>query len=257
MYIYFFVFFLGHGVLYKQCFSGNDFQSQYEEECPVNYSLKYSETESCKVNKPENPNPADYAETDLDQPTDFSLKYGESSDEDIKPTSFNYYVDNKTKSSDCYNRQPEEVSSEHATGNYSCEDQTPLMFSRCSSLSSLSGFEHITQSIPDDRSSVVSDSSRTTSGMISPSELPDSPTQTAPSSPKTNKQICFPVSEDLRQKKSVFEDDVATYKQEDTPIEFSRATSLSSLNIDNPNKAEFNLKVSFKQYNLVALILQF
>lgn len=57
--------------------------------------------------------------------------------------------------------------------------QTPMMFSRCSSLSSLSGYEQI--SIHDDRSSIVSDFSRTTSGVVSPSELPDSPAQSAPS----------------------------------------------------------------------------
>lgn len=32
---------------------------------------------------------------------------------------------------------------------------------------------------------------------------------------------------------SVFEDHIAAYKVEDTPVEFSRATSLSSLSIDD------------------------
>ena len=32
---------------------------------------------------------------------------------------------------------------------------------------------------------------------------------------------------------SVFEDEMADYKVEDTPLEFSRATSLSSLSIDD------------------------
>ncbi|CAB3379404.1 Hypothetical predicted protein [Cloeon dipterum] len=63
--------------------------------------------------------------------------------------------------------------------------ETPLMFSRCSSVASLASFEQ--HSIHDDRSSIVSDFSRLTSGMISPSELPDSPTQTQPSSPKALK----------------------------------------------------------------------
>lgn len=58
------------------------------------------------------------------------------------------------------------------------------MFSRNSSVESLNSFEAIHQSLPDDRSSVVSDFSRMTSGIISPSELPDSPTQTVPPSPK-------------------------------------------------------------------------
>lgn len=129
------------------------------------------------------------------------------------------------------------------TEHYACADQTPLMFSRCSSMNSLSSFEQINQSIPDDRSSVVSDFSRMTSGIVSPSELPDSPTQTVPPSPKRCKPpVCFPVKQEP-QKKSVFEDEVATYKEEDTPIEFSRATSLSSLTIDNSSKPEFHLKV--------------
>ncbi|MCL4119122.1 UNVERIFIED_CONTAM: hypothetical protein GTU68_017435, partial [Idotea baltica] len=61
-------------------------------------------------------------------------------------------------------------------------DQTPLMFSRATSVSSLSSFE--IQSIHDDRSSIVSDFSRLASGVVSPSDLPDSPSQTIPSSPK-------------------------------------------------------------------------
>lgn len=63
--------------------------------------------------------------------------------------------------------------------------ETPLVFSRCSSVASLTSFEQ--HSIHDDRSSIVSDFSRLTSGMVSPSELPDSPTQTQPSSPRTPK----------------------------------------------------------------------
>lgn len=59
-----------------------------------------------------------------------------------------------------------------------CAQQTSLMFSRCSSLGSLNGFEQ--NSVQDDRSSVVSDFSRRTSGVVSPSELPDSPAHTAP-----------------------------------------------------------------------------
>lgn len=37
-------------------------------------------------------------------------------------------------------------------------------------------------------------------------------------------------------KGSVFEDDVVAFKEEDTPVEFSRATSLSSLTIDDEPK---------------------
>jgi hypothetical protein len=61
--------------------------------------------------------------------------------------------------------------------NYAQE--TPLMFSRSSSLDSLSEFEQ--HSIHDDHSSIISDHSHRTSGVVSPSELPDSPTQIVPS----------------------------------------------------------------------------
>ncbi|GLH14629.1 Uncharacterized protein GBIM_18977 [Gryllus bimaculatus] len=138
-------------------------------------------------------------------------------------------------------------------------EETPLMFSRCSSLGSLSSFEQ--HSIHDDRSSVVSDFSRRTSGIVSPSELPDSPTQTVPPSPRhQSKQSGPPVEFTSRlsgdsgavrstplaprhqagsssgMKASVFEDDVATFKEESTPVEFSRTTSLSSLTIDDEPK---------------------
>ncbi|XP_034190505.2 adenomatous polyposis coli protein isoform X1 [Osmia lignaria lignaria] len=143
-------------------------------------------------------------------------------------------------------------------------EQTPLMFSRCSSLGSLSGFEQ--HSIHDDRSSVISDFSRRTSGVVSPSELPDSPTQTVPLSPRDHKSQCTdfiskipeeavrPSVRHLSYSKcpvprgSVFEDDIATFKEESTPIEFSTATSLSSLTIDdelkitNSSKMENDLK---------------
>lgn len=162
--------------------------------------------------------------------------------------------------------------------NYYAEE-TPLMFSRCSSLGSLSGFEQY--SIHDDRSSVISDFSRRTSGVVSPSELPDSPTQTVLPSPRNHKTqntefiskiqeegkdtmdfVCVSLA-DLQEgtasrvvqeeavrpsvqhllfskphvtRNSVFEDDIATFKEESTPIEFSSATSLSSLTIDDEVK---------------------
>ncbi|KAI4482145.1 hypothetical protein M0802_013794 [Mischocyttarus mexicanus] len=142
-------------------------------------------------------------------------------------------------------------------------EQTPLMFSRCSSLGSLSGFEQ--HSIHDDRSSIVSDFSRRTSGIVSPSELPDSPTQTIPPSPRIQKikstdfmnkmqeeeeeeeevkpshsHLLFPKHSIKRT--SVFEDDIATFKEESTPIEFSTTTSLSSLTIDDEVKSSDYLK---------------
>lgn len=57
-------------------------------------------------------------------------------------------------------------------------EETPLMFSRCSSLGSLSSFE--AHSV---HSSVVSEYSRRASEVVSPSELPDSPSETFPPSP--------------------------------------------------------------------------
>lgn len=94
-----------------------------------------------------------------------------------------------------------------------------------------------------------------TSGIVSPSELPDSPTQTVPPSPKQPKgPMEFPSSSRtlmgslqrtpadgksqpslprVPTKPSVFEDNITKFKEESTPIEFSTATSLSSLTIDD------------------------
>lgn len=127
-------------------------------------------------------------------------------------------------------------------------EQTPLMFSRSSSLASLDSVEQ--HSIHDDRSSVVSDFSRLTSGIVSPSELPDSPTQTVPPSPRPRKAIDYPSTSrfgnrdvrpqpaprNLIQKPSVFEDNVTKFKEESTPAQFSTATSISSLTIDDQDE---------------------
>ncbi|CAL1676548.1 unnamed protein product [Lasius platythorax] len=142
-------------------------------------------------------------------------------------------------------------------------EETPLMFSRCSSLGSLSGFEQ--HSIHDDRSSVVSDFSRRTSGIVSPSELPDSPTQTALPSPRNHKTQNAEFASKLQEEavrpsvrqhlsfskpqitiNSVFEDEIATFKEESTPIEFSSATSLSSLTIDDEVKIPSDTKIYHK-----------
>lgn len=83
--------------------------------------------------------------------------------------------------------------------------------------------------------------------MVSPSELPDSPTQTVPPSPKPRKSCMeFPSSSKSKtfegrpqpvmrtlHKPSVFEDNVTKFKEENTPVQFSTATSLSSLTIDD------------------------
>ncbi|KAI5698859.1 hypothetical protein M8J75_012831 [Diaphorina citri] len=117
-------------------------------------------------------------------------------------------------------------------------DETPLMFSRCSSLESVSSCDggeathpgdDRSSVAPEDRYSVVSEFSRMTSGMISPSDLPDSPIHTAPVSPSPRgPKFSFPPTErgvggakfyppqgGGKGHRSVFEDTVATYKHDD------------------------------------------
>ncbi|XP_033624212.1 adenomatous polyposis coli protein-like [Asterias rubens] len=115
---------------------------------------------------------------------------------------------------------------------------TPLIFSRCSSVSSLSSFE--VQSICDDHSSCYSDSRRT-SEVVSPSDLPDSPSQTMPPSPRRNrKQAPIQVSSCDPETVGMLpecEENLLTYATEGTPADFSCATSLSGLTIDDDEKA--------------------
>lgn len=101
--------------------------------------------------------------------------------------------------------------------------------------------------------------SRLTSGIVSPSELPDSPTQTVPPSPKPRKNsMDFPSTSKQRtfegrpqavartlHKPSVFEDNVTKFKEENTPVEFSTATSLSSLTIDDHEDTGGQVKSQF------------
>ncbi|XP_046593776.1 adenomatous polyposis coli protein isoform X3 [Neodiprion lecontei] len=344
-----------------------------EQVQPIKYSTRYSEknsmlqpsdvadeTETIRIPKKENSDSSSkpdvfgvYAETDLDQPTDYSLRYAEDdTDEEEKQNSgyfaeneqafvpedtiktyctegtpyetpFNFstatsmsdlrvddskdtdvskknpmkIVENNSKDNEStFEPSPEESNGQIVANNESesrknvserssdqvspeksdkyCEEvvdkegkmvtfggedhyaeETPLMFSRTSSLGSLGGFEQ--HSIHDDRSSVVSDFSWRTSGIVSPSELPDSPTQTVPPSPRHNKsqpeftnrsqdetsklpahRLCEHKANGRSNatKRSVFEDDIAAFKEESTPIDFSAATSLSSLTIDDEPK---------------------
>ncbi|XP_046736821.1 adenomatous polyposis coli protein-like isoform X7 [Diprion similis] len=341
---------------------------------PIDYSTRYSEkssmlqqsdvadeSETIRIPKKESSGSSSkpdvfgvYAETDLDQPTDYSLRYAEDDTDEEEKQNSGYFAENEqafvpedtvktyctegtpyetpfnfstaTSMSDLrvddskdtdvskknpmkivennrkdkestFEPSPEESSSEIIANNGSesrnnvserssdqvspekadkyCEEavdkegkmvtfggedhyaeETPLMFSRTSSLGSLGGFEQ--HSIHDDRSSVVSDfSSWRTSGIVSPSELPDSPTQTVPPSPRHNKsqpeftnrsqdetsklpahRLCEHKvnGRSTATKRSVFEDDIAAFKEESTPIDFSAATSLSSLTIDDEPK---------------------
>ncbi|XP_011501834.1 PREDICTED: adenomatous polyposis coli protein-like [Ceratosolen solmsi marchali] len=162
-----------------------------------------------------------------------------------------------------------------------CSQQTPLMFSRCSSLGSLNGLEQ--NSTNDDRSSVISDVSHRTSGIISPSELPDSPAQAIPPNirlqPKSQansfvkKKIQIQndklkiyqhsiISNDssllhqentckksLMTKGSVFEDNITSFKDESTPTKLHSvaASSLSSLTIDDDDDYELINKLTNKE----------
>ncbi|CAO1314134.1 unnamed protein product, partial [Diamesa hyperborea] len=130
-------------------------------------------------------------------------------------------------------------------------DETPMMFSRTSSMGSLSSAE---PTCIDDKSSIVSEFSRFASGIISPSELPDSPTQSVPQSPRRippesqkvdNNPISrtppIPASSGTRVEeptplRSVFEDNFNSFNIENTPAHFSYATSLSNLSFDDEPK---------------------
>lgn len=147
---------------------------------------------------------------------------------------------------------------------------TPLMFSRCSSLGSLSGYEP--QSIHDDRSSIVSDFSRRTSGAVSPSDLSDSPAQLTSSGSglqkdkKLLKKKMYPPREKSQSsesssmmqdpsKQSIFEDNLAVFKEESTPIRFQSvaASSLSSLTIDDEDDID-EQENEIKDFNSKSLL---
>ena len=128
--------------------------------------------------------------------------------------------------------------------------ETPLMFSRCSSLGSLSSFD-----APSVHSSVVSEYSRRASEVVSPSELPDSPSDTmppSPSHPKSPVQFVTGLRQDVTNhprgqipgsksrpvhRDEGFTDLVRNFQEEGSPEDgFSCATSLSALTIDDEPK---------------------
>ncbi|CRL02881.1 CLUMA_CG015828, isoform A [Clunio marinus] len=123
-------------------------------------------------------------------------------------------------------------------------DETPLMFSRTSSIGSLDSADPV---FADDKSSVVSDFSRLASGIISPSEFPDSPTQSIPQSPSrlqtrgyqkhatTSRTPPLPVTRENLGGEAA-EDATNTFQIENTPATFSYATSLSNLSFDDEPK---------------------
>ncbi|KAH8313567.1 hypothetical protein KR067_008286 [Drosophila pandora] len=111
--------------------------------------------------------------------------------------------------------------------------ETPLMFSRRSSMDSLVGDEETITC--EDNGSVISEYSRMQSGVISPSELPDSPTQSMPQSPRRDRKlpVCEQSNSETPARKSgnVFEDKLNRFHVEHTPAVFSCATSLSNLSV--------------------------
>ncbi|KAJ2947246.1 hypothetical protein O0L34_g16956 [Tuta absoluta] len=113
-------------------------------------------------------------------------------------------------------------------------EDTPLMFSRSSSLGSLPEC-----STHDDQGSVVSEVSRLTSGCISPSEIPDSPGASVPLSPHPpmselqSQAPTEPSTPPTGGMVSVFAERTAQFIVENTPAPLSGATSLSSLTIDD------------------------
>uniref|UniRef100_A0A182J8R1 Protein zer-1 homolog-like C-terminal domain-containing protein n=1 Tax=Anopheles atroparvus TaxID=41427 RepID=A0A182J8R1_ANOAO len=152
-------------------------------------------------------------------------------------------------------------------------EETPLMFSRTSSMGSLSSAE---PACIDDKSSIVSEFSRLASGVISPSDLPDSPTQTLSPLPRpslneslTSASACdardqpkdecllHPLQETFRDPRrdgavdeaegeqrpapcglAAFADTVNKFNVENTPAQFSCATSLSNLSIEEKEADE-------------------
>ncbi|XP_053667898.1 adenomatous polyposis coli protein-like [Anopheles marshallii] len=144
-------------------------------------------------------------------------------------------------------------------------DETPLMFSRTSSMGSLSSAE---PACTDDKSSIVSEFSRMASGVMSPSELPDSPTQTIPHSPHPQPKRpmlpkTLPPDEDGEGRATdgesgcgngrvggddgvgAFADTVSKFNVEHTPAQFSCATSLSNLSLEE--KEEIKQEVEQQQ----------
>ncbi|CAG04923.1 unnamed protein product [Tetraodon nigroviridis] len=116
--------------------------------------------------------------------------------------------------------------------------ETPLMFSRCTSVSSLDSFS--TSSIA---SSVRSSEpcSGMPSGVVSPSDLPDSPGQTMPPSRAKTPPLPPATQKAQEQESSKKKDEdessadvLLHFATESTPHGFSRASSLSALSVDEP-----------------------
>ncbi|KAH8416682.1 hypothetical protein KR222_006360 [Zaprionus bogoriensis] len=112
--------------------------------------------------------------------------------------------------------------------------ETPLMYSRRSSMDSLVNDETIGC---DDNGSVISEYSRMQSGVISPSELPDSPTQSMPQSPRRERKEQLQLQRTPAAMRSCHGNDLngndapLNYCTEDTPALLSKAGSNSNLSV--------------------------
>lgn len=83
--------------------------------------------------------------------------------------------------------------------------------------------------------------SRLPSGTISPSEIPDSPFQSMPQSPRSKRRSSE--NEASNQQRQPFEDEVQTFGVENTPALISCATSLSNLSLDDEPKIANDLLI--------------
>lgn len=100
--------------------------------------------------------------------------------------------------------------------------------------------------------------SRATSGRVSPSDLPDSPSQTMPTSPRRSRRKPLQQQPQLTKlspavrpiaaarptpPQTITEEDndgVRTYEEEGTPAQFSERTSLSNLTFDDEEEKQPN-----------------
>lgn len=118
-----------------------------------------------------------------------------------------------------------------AFGEVNVANETPLMFSRSSSLGSLSSLDQ--QAALNVHNLAHS---QHTSGAVSPSDLPDSPSQTMPPSPRGRSPVFRlpPCTKPIPQPVGgVFQDCPRSFAEEGTPCRISQATSLSSLTLDD------------------------
>lgn len=79
------------------------------------------------------------------------------------------------------------------------------------------------------------------SGIISPSEIPDSPSQTMPQSPR--QKHVHSRENSTNQRRLPFDDEVRTFGVENTPAFISCATSLSNLSLDDEPKIANDLLI--------------